>query len=225
MPITIRPQRLTKPEYPRPHDAPMTTLLNDALPPWMLLLRQWLKNPRRTAAIAPSGPELAIAMVAQLPPAARRVIELGGGTGALTQALLAHGIAAEDLLIVELNDAMHARLKRRFPQARNVHGDARQLRGIAEAQGFAGDDAADAIVSGLGVLSMDRELQREIYGAAFDCLRADGRLIQFTYGPQPPLADEVARELGLEAMRGAFVLRNVPPATVYVYRRKGTAAA
>ncbi len=197
----------------------MTTLLSDALPPWMLMLRQWLKHPRRTAAIAPSGPELATAMVAELPPGTRRVIELGGGTGALTEALLAHGIAAQDLLVVELNDAMHARLQRRFPQARNVHGDARQLREIALAQGFVGEDAADAIISGLGVLSMDRALQRDIYAAAFDCLRRGGRLIQFTYGPQPPLDDEVARELGLHAVRGAFVLRNVPPATVYVYRR------
>ncbi|MCL1634095.1 methyltransferase domain-containing protein [Luteimonas sp. SX5] len=203
----------------------MTTLLSDALPPWMLMLRQWLKHPRRTAAIAPSGPELATAMVAELPPDTRRVIELGGGTGALTKALLAHGIAAADLLVVELNEAMHARLQRRFPQARNVLGDARQLREIAAAQGFVGEGAADAIVSGLGMLSMDRKLQRDIYAAAFDCLRGDGRLIQFTYGPQPPLADEVARELGLAAMRGAFVLRNVPPATVYVYRRTEAAGA
>lgn len=197
----------------------MNTHFSDALPPWMLMFRQWLKHPRRTAAIAPSSPELATAIVAQLPADARRVIELGGGTGALTKALLAHGIAPQDLLVLELNDAMHARLRRRFPQAHVVHGDARKLREIAAEQGFAGDAAADAIVSGLGVLSMDRALQRDIYAAAFDCLRPGGRLIQFTYGPQPPLADVVADELGLEAERGGFVLRNVPPATVYVYRR------
>ena len=191
----------------------------------MLLFRQWLRHPRRTAAIVPSGPELATAMMAQLPAGARRVIELGGGTGALTQALLAHGIAPQDLLVLELNDAMHARLQRRFPQIRIVHGDARGLREIATARGFAHEDAADAIVSGLGVLSMGRALQHEIYAAAFDCLRPGGRLIQFTYGPQPPLADEVARELGLQAERGDFVLRNVPPATVYVYTRAADGAA
>lgn len=203
----------------------MNTHFRDALPPWMLLFRQWLKHPRRTAAIVPSGPELATAMMAQLPAGARRVIELGGGTGALTKALLAHGIAPRDLLVLELNDAMHARLQRRFPQAHVVHGDARGLREIAAAQGFAGEEAADAIVSGLGVLSMNRTLQRDIYAAAFDCLRPGGRLIQFTYGPQPPLADEVARELGLRAERGDFVLRNVPPATVYVYTRAANGAA
>lgn len=198
----------------------MNTHFSDVLPPWMLMFRQWLKHPRRTAAIAPSSPELATAIVAQLPADAHRVIELGGGTGALTKALLAHGIAPQELLVLELNDAMHARLRRRYPQAHVVHGDARKLRQIAAEQGFAGDAAADAIVSGLGVLSMDRALQRDIYAAAFDCLRPGGRLIQFTYGPQPPLADAVADELGLEAERGGFVLRNVPPATVYVYRRK-----
>ena len=36
---------------------------------------------------------------------------------------------------------------------------------------------------------------------------------------QPPVADEVARKLGLQVRRGTFVLRNVPPATVYVYTR------
>jgi len=202
----------------------MNTHLSDALPPWMLLFRQWLKHPRRTAAIAPSSPELATAMAAQLPAGARRVIELGGGTGALTKALLAHGIAAQQLLVLELNDAMHARLRRRFPQVRSVHGDARRLREIAAAEGFVGEDAADAVVSGLGVLSMPRGLQRDIYAAAFDCLPPGAPLIQFTYGPQPPLADDVARELGLAIERGGFVLRNVPPATVYVYRRPAPAS-
>lgn len=197
----------------------MNTHLRDALPPWMLLFRQWLKHPRRTAAIMPSSPELATAIVAKLPAGARRVIELGGGTGALTKALLAHGIAAQDLLVLELNDAMYARLRRRFPQVRAVHGDARRLREIAVAERFVGEGAADAVVSGLGVLSMPRDLQRDIYAAAFDCLRPGSPLIQFTYGPQPPLADEVAQKLGLTVERGDFVLRNVPPATVYVYRK------
>ena len=67
------------------------------------LLWQWLKNPLRTAAVVPSSRELAAAMLAELPPDARRVIELGGGTGALTRALLGHGIRGDALLVLELN--------------------------------------------------------------------------------------------------------------------------
>lgn len=203
----------------------MTTTFDETLPHWMLMLRQWLKDPRRTAGIVPSGPELATAILAELPAHARRVIELGGGTGALTRALLAHGIAAADLLVLELNEQMHARLRRRFPDVDIVLDDARHLREVAAAHGFVGEGTADAVVSGLGVLSMPRALQRDIYAAAFDCLRKDGRLIQFTYGPQAPLADEIMQELGLRARRGAFVLRNVPPATVYVYSRLDAPAA
>ena len=81
------------------------------------------------------------------------------------------------------------------------------------------DGPADAIVSGLGLLTMPPSLQREILAAAFDCLRADGVFVQFTYGPAAPVADAVVRQLELKVRRGDFVLRNVPPATVYVYSR------
>ena len=47
---------------------------------------QWLRNPRQTAAIAPSGADLVAAVLAEMPRDARRVIELGGGTGAITRA-------------------------------------------------------------------------------------------------------------------------------------------
>lgn len=183
------------------------------------LLRQWLKNPRRTAAVAPSSRELAAAMLAELPPDAHRVIELGGGTGALTRALLAHGIRGDALLVLELNEELHAHLRARFPGVRVEEGDARDLPAIAARTGFLAAGPADAIVSGLGLLSMPREAQQAVLEAAFACLRPGGRFIQFTYGPQPPLAAGVVEDLRLSVRRGDFVLRNVPPATVYVYSR------
>ena len=62
---------------------------------------QWLKNPRQTAAVAPSSPELAAAMLGELPANAHRLIELGGGTGAITRAIVKHGIAADALLHID----------------------------------------------------------------------------------------------------------------------------
>lgn len=181
--------------------------------------RQWLKSPLRTAAVAPSGRELAAAMIAELPAGTRRVIELGGGTGALTRALLAHGIRGDALLVLELNEELHAHLHARFPEVRIELGDARDLANVAARNGFLDAGPVDAIVSGLGLLAMPRETQRGILEAAFSCLQPDGRFVQFTYGPQPPVADEVVSALELKVRRGNFVLRNVPPATVYVYRR------
>lgn len=188
------------------------------------LLWQWLKNPLRTAALVPSSRELAAAMVAELPPGARRVIELGGGTGALTRALLAHGIHGDALLVLELNEELHAHLHARFPVVRIAEGDARDLARIARRTGFLDAGPADAVISGLGLLSMPRDTQHAILEAAFACLRPGGRFIQFTYGPQPPVAEEVMQRLGLRVRRGEFILRNVPPATVYTYTREGGTA-
>jgi phosphatidylethanolamine/phosphatidyl-N-methylethanolamine N-methyltransferase len=186
---------------------------------WWALFRQWLRDPLRTAAVAPSSRELANAMLAELPPATQRVIELGGGTGALTRALLAHGLRGDNLLVVELNEELHEHLHERFPAVRVALGDARNLQAVAAKCGFLGMGQADAIISGLGLLAMPVETQREIMSESFACLRPGGRFIQFTYGPQPPVAETVQQALGLQVHRGDFVLRNVPPATVYVYER------
>jgi len=159
---------------------------------WWALFRQWLRNPLQIAAIAPSSRELA---------------------------LLAKGIRGNGLLVIELEEELHEHLRRRFPAVRVALGDARDLQAIGQRCGFLAEGPADAIISGLGLLAMPLDTQRAILSEAFACLRPGGRFIQFTYGPQPPVAESVQQALGLAVHRGDFVLRNVPPATVYVYER------
>ncbi|KAA2285609.1 class I SAM-dependent methyltransferase [Arenimonas fontis] len=182
--------------------------------------RQWLKNPLGVAAISPSSRQLARQMMAELPYSARRVIELGGGTGVFTQALLDHGVAPADLLVLELNEELHQHLVKRFPQVQIACADARDLVRVAGERGFGPDAPAHAVVSGLGLLSMPRQDQRAILAAAFDCLVPDGRFVQFTYGPANPVAKEVLDSLDLSSRRASFTWWNVPPATVYVYARR-----
>lgn len=191
-----------------------------SLPGGWTFFRQWLKNPLRVAAISPSSRQLARQMMVQLPRNCRRVIELGGGTGVFTQALIDHGIGPAEMLVLELNEELHQHLARQFPHAKVVCGDAGDLRRIAIEHGFGGDDRADAIISGLGLLSMPRQLQQSILSAAFDSLQADGRFIQFTYGPANPVMREVIEALELTCRRASFTWWNVPPATVYVYQRR-----
>ena len=181
--------------------------------------RQWLKNPLSMAAVSPSSRELAQKMMRELPDGTRRVIELGGGTGVFTQAMLDQGIQADDLFVLELNEELHQHLRKRFPQARIVCGDARDLRLHAERCGYTENGPADATISGLGLLSMPKTLQREILEAAFSLMTPAGRFIQFTYGPTNPVAREVMRELDLVSHRASFTLWNVPPASVYVLSR------
>ena len=192
--------------------------------PGWTFFRQWLKNPLAIAAISPSSRQLARQMVAELPPATRRVIELGGGTGVFTQALLDHGIAPADLMVLELNEELHHHLARRFERVRVVCADACDLPNVAARCGFLDDGPADAVISGLGLLSMPKPTQRAIVEAAFATLRRDGRLIQFTYGPASPVSREVLEALDLNARRGNFAWWNMPPATVYVYSRNRSKA-
>lgn len=181
--------------------------------------REWLKSPRRTSSVSPSSPQLARHMIAELPERTRRVIELGGGTGVFTRALLAWGIEPGQLLVVELNTTLSALLERDFPGVEIAQGNAAELEALVASSRFGLDGPADAVFSGLGLLAMSQSVQREILAASFGCLGPEGCFIQFTYGHTNPVSPQVLTELGLHVRRGATTWRNLPPATVFVYTR------
>ncbi len=196
---------------------PQDTLRRQQLADWWCFVRQWWRRPRSTAAIAPSGERLAELMVDALPAGASRVLELGPGTGVFTRAILDRGIAPENLILVELNETFATLLERRFPGVRVLRGDARELAALLAAS--SGSAPFDAVISGLGLLAMSREDQRRLFVALLAALAPDGRVIQFSYAPFPPLRRSVRRELGLRVIKGAFAWRNLPPARVFVFER------
>lgn len=184
-----------------------------------VFFRQWLRAPLTTASVVPSSPRLGKAMAMALPAEARRIVELGAGTGAITRELLRYGVRPECLLVVELNPELHDDLQHSFPRSTVVCGDARELQQIvAAADGF-GEGSVDAVVSSLGFLSMPPSLVEEILAAVFACLPKRGVLVQFTYGPKCPVPARMLRRLNLKAKRVDFTLMNLPPASVYVFRR------
>jgi len=182
-------------------------------------LRQWLRDPVKMASVTPSGRRLARLMVAQLPDGCSRVVEIGAGTGVFTRALLDYGIAPSELLVVEINPDLADFLRRRFPAVNVVCADARHLDALAAEHGLLRDGTLDAVVSGLGMLSMNRALRVDILRAAFAALSDAGRFIQFTYGPASPVRPRERDALGVSVRRAGATLRNLPPASVYVYER------
>jgi phosphatidylethanolamine/phosphatidyl-N-methylethanolamine N-methyltransferase len=173
----------------------------------------WLKNPLSIGNFAVSSRSLAVAMAAAVPRAGGPVIELGGGTGVVTQALLDRGIAHEDLIVVERNDTLHAMLTERFPGVRVLHGNAAELTSLLRPLNLA---PGRAVVSSLPIISMPRPVQRAIVEQSFAALGGDGHFVQYTYGPVSPLPRRAFRLDGNIAKR---VLNNLPPARVWVYRR------
>lgn len=187
----------------------------------LIFLSQWLRNPRSMASITPSGRQLGRMMAAAMPQETHRVVELGAGTGAITEALLRHGIRPENLLAVEMNPVLHDLLQQRFPHAHVARGDARHLDELVRGCASFHSNPADSVCSSLGLLTMPQELQHDIVAAAFRVLQPQGAFVQYTYGPRPPLHDEVRRRLGLEFRCAGLAWRNLPPARVYVYTRRG----
>jgi phospholipid N-methyltransferase len=182
--------------------------------------RQWLREPRSIASLAPSGRELARRVAAAVGRDARTVVELGGGTGVITQALLERGIPPERLLVLERNPELHSHLEHRFPGVEVARADAFDLVDVvARSRTFVAGEI-DGVASGLGMLTMGREEQRRLLTAAFRVLRPAGRFVQFTYAPASPVSKELRAELGLEARRASWSLLNLPPAFVYVLRRR-----
>jgi phosphatidylethanolamine/phosphatidyl-N-methylethanolamine N-methyltransferase len=181
----------------------------------LLFLRSWLRNPARIGAVAPSGRALAKLITADLTASDKTIIELGPGTGAFTETLIARGVPEHRLALVEADPVFARELKRRFPSARVLAMDATHL---GEVAGLF-DEPADAIISGLPLLSMPKETVAAILSGAFGHLRAGGSMYQFTYLPRCPVPWPVMYQLQLEARHLGSAWANLPPAFVYRLRR------
>lgn len=186
----------------------------------ILFLKRWLKDPLKIGAIAPSSRDLAAAM-ARLVPADSHdpVVELGGGTGSITEALLEAGIAPARLFVVERDEALHDLLVRRFPQARILLGDAAELTTLLRPLGIA---RVAAVVSGLPLLAMRDSVRDRIVEESFALLGPGAPFIQFTYGLASPIP---RRKLGVCGEVKSRVLNNLPPASVWLYHRPTATAA
>lgn len=178
---------------------------------YIRFLRAWVQRPRQTASIVPSSPHLGRMMASQIDPAGGPVMELGGGTGALTRQILATGLPRDRLEVVEINGHFARELRIAFPGVHILETPAEMV--SEHAIGGAGN--YQAIISGLPLLAMGASQQHAILEEAFRLLAPDGALIQFTYSPRSPFRRDVVEALGLNVAKIGSILRNVPPATVF----------
>ncbi|HWW63227.1 MAG TPA: phospholipid methyltransferase [Sphingomonadaceae bacterium] len=180
----------------------------------------WIRNPLQTASVLPSSRYLAELMIAGVEPGKGRVIELGGGTGVFTSAILKLGVASSELEVVEINEDLAHQLRLTFPEVSIIEADAGMLsRHVAAAPGD-----YQAVVSGLPLLAMRRAQQRGILAEAFSLLADDGAMYQFTYSTKCPVNAGLLDELGLASEQTGFTWRNFPPARVFRFTRRTVAA-
>lgn len=177
-----------------------------------LFRRRLLKNPRQISAIAPSSRTLARAMTLGLGPKSGMVVEFGPGTGRFTEAILARGVPPQNVTLFELDEEFVDYLRKKFPGVTVHHLPAQEAARLVP-------EGVNTVISGLPLLSMPSEVREGIVNAAFAILAPRGHYVQFTYGPRPPLPAETIAALGLKVNKGHKVWANLPPATVYRFRR------
>lgn len=173
--------------------------------------REFLRSPRNTGAICPSSSALAQRMAAMVPDGPGKVIELGPGSGPMTNALLCRGIRPEDLILIERSTHFAKHLRHRFPQVRTLHGDACELADLIAAQLDDPDEPIRAIVSSLPLRSLPRATVETIREQIAQISGPGTRVIQFTYHIHD-LRD--SSEPPFSLAQRSVVWRNFPPARV-----------
>jgi phosphatidylethanolamine/phosphatidyl-N-methylethanolamine N-methyltransferase len=179
----------------------------------MQLIRSWIEKPLRTGAVVPSSKALARTMARYVDPqGAGPVIELGPGTGPVTDALVAHGVDPARLVLVEFNPHFCGLLRKRYPKATVLHGDAYRLRKTV--QDVLKEPAA-AVVSSLPLLTKPLRTRLRLTADVMALIKPNAPFVQFTYGMLPPIPKTLA---GLTAQASNVIWMNLPPARVWVYR-------
>jgi phosphatidylethanolamine/phosphatidyl-N-methylethanolamine N-methyltransferase len=178
-------------------------------------IRSWLEKPLSTGAVAPSGKLLARTMAAYVDPHAQGpVIELGPGTGPVTEALVEHGVDPARLVLVEFNPTFCRLLRTRYPAATVVQGDAYSLRRLLG--GGLLREPVSAVVSGLPLITKPLKTRLRLIHDAFALMAPQAPFVQFTYMTMSPIPKRLN---GVSAEASDRIWMNLPPARVWVYRK------
>jgi phosphatidylethanolamine/phosphatidyl-N-methylethanolamine N-methyltransferase len=177
-----------------------------------LFFRRWVKNPLQMGSIVPSSPALCRRLAQQaLTSPDEAVIELGAGTGVISQALLHHGLPACQLFVVEIVRDMADHLRAELPAAANViEGDARRLPALIPVQWHG---KIGAVIVGIPLVLLAFTEQRRFIDA-IEAVAPGRGFILYSYCMTSPLP---WKKHGLVAKREAWTPMNFPPASVWRY--------
>jgi phosphatidylethanolamine/phosphatidyl-N-methylethanolamine N-methyltransferase len=153
-------------------------------------------------------------MAAQIPETAQGpILELGPGTGVVTAAILTRGVARDRLTAVEYDRDFAALVASRYPGVHVINGDAFDL---GKTLNNRPSDGFAAILSSMPLVNFAMSLRQKLVSDVLARLQPGAPFIQFSYRLHAP----VAPPAGATVTQAAFILFNLPPARVWVYRRR-----
>jgi phosphatidylethanolamine/phosphatidyl-N-methylethanolamine N-methyltransferase len=194
----------------------MAKKLLDRLADSGLFLQEWLANPQRIGSVAPSSPKLAAAMARWLPRDPESfVLELGPGTGAVTEALLKRGLREEKLVAIERNPKMARLLREKFPRAQIITGDAWDLDRLLQSRREP-IATVGAVISSLPLLNFPPEKAEELAQKIRSVLLPQGNWVQYSYhiGKKQPRGSD-----SFQLRASKIIWLNLPPARVSVFKK------
>jgi phosphatidylethanolamine/phosphatidyl-N-methylethanolamine N-methyltransferase len=194
----------------------MAKKLIAALTDTTLFLQEWFANPQRTGSVTPSSPKLAAAMARWLPADSESfVLELGPGTGAVTEALIKRGLREEKLVAIERNPKMARLLREKFPRAQIITGDAWHLDDLLRRRREP-IESVGAVISSLPLLNFPPEEAEALAQKIRAILRPEGNWVQYSYH----LGKNQARgSSNFQLHASKIVWLNFPPARVSVFQK------
>jgi phosphatidylethanolamine/phosphatidyl-N-methylethanolamine N-methyltransferase len=174
----------------------------------------WIDKPKAVGAILPTSMVTARRMASVVESGSGLpVLELGPGTGVITRAILERGVAPQNLYSIEHSDDFVRHLQGEFPAVNVIRGDAFDL------DSALGDKAGmtfDCVISAVPLLSFSAEQRVRFLEDTLGRIPAGRPVVQITYGPMSPVpagrGDYVVEHFD-------FVIRNIPPAQLWIYRR------
>ena len=194
----------------------MAKRLLAALTDTTLFLQEWFANPQRTGAVVPSSRQLAAAMARWLPSDPESfVLELGPGTGAVTQALIKRGLREERLVAIERNPKLARRLRLRFPRAHIITGDARYL-DVLLLKHNEPIESVGAVISSLPLLNFPPEEAEALAGKIRAILQHGGKWVQYSYHLGNAHHKSATH---FQRLASKIIWLNLPPARVNVYQK------
>ena len=188
----------------------------------MIYLKEFIRNPIKTGAIAPSSASLAklITKTANLKNT-KSVVELGTGNGIFTEKILSRISPDCNFSSIEINANFVEKTRKRCPDAKVYHDSAENLKKYLATYN---NQKCDCIISGLPWATFDKNSQNKLLNTVIDSLEENGIFLTFAYIqglllPNGKYFKNLLLRNFSTVKKTKIVWQNLPPAFVYYCKK------